>query len=272
MCASKFINPHLHVPVPGRIMEIVELGPKEKLFRIALNLGHVPGQFVMVKVPFRDGEAAISISSSPTDQDRFELAIRMIEGGMITPALFELKPGAIMFIRGPFGRGFPLETLEGRDLMIVAGGTGLFPLRSLIRYVLAHRRLFGKIYILFGTSIGERFFPEEMDTWAADPSIVYRTGRTRPGKLDSLSFAADIDPTNAAAVVVGPPGAFFEYVIDQMQVLGIPEHLIFQSIERRMRCGVGKCGHCMAGGYLVCVDGPVFPYSKVRRTTEGVLS
>lgn len=272
MYASKLINTDLHTPVPGRIVEISGLGPKERLFRVALNLGHMPGQFVMVKIPFRDGEAAISISSSPTDQGHFELAIRMIDGGMITPALFELKPGTIMFIRGPFGRGFPLETLTGRDLMIVAGGTGLFPLRSLIRYVLARRRCFGKIYILFGTSIGERFFPTEMDAWAADPSIVYRTGRTRPGKPDSLSFVADIDPTNAAAVVVGPPGAFFEYVIGQMILLGIPEHLIFQSIERRMRCAVGKCGHCMAGGYLVCVDGPVFPYSKVKDTTEGVLS
>jgi NAD(P)H-flavin reductase len=258
---------------------MVELTPREKIFEFKLKdsqgLGHRPGQFVEVSV-MGIGEAPISISSSPTRGDTFQLSVRNV--GDVTGALHSLKVGASVGIRGPFGNGFPLSTLEGKDILMVAGGIGLFPLRSLIQYVLDRRSHFGRAILLFGArSPAERLFIEELDAYRQSPDIEFletvdrgdESWKGNVGVITTLVPRVDIDPSKTMAVVVGPP-IMYRFVIVELKKKGLPDENIIMSLERRMKCGVGKCGHCQINGVYVCQEGPVFTLAQLRNLREAV--
>jgi len=269
----------LYIPRLAELVKVDELASREKVFEFRLldgqPLGQRPGQFVEVSV-MGIGEAPISVSSSPTRDGTFQLAIRKV--GDVTTALHNLKKGDTVGIRGPFGNGFPLETLEGKNILFIAGGIGLFPLRSLIQYVLDRRSSYGKVTLLVGArSPAERMFLDELAAWSKNPQIEFletvdvggESWKGNVGVITTLIPKVDIDPKKTLAVIVGPP-IMYRFVIVELKKKGLPDESIIMSLERRMKCGVGKCGHCQINGVYVCQEGPVFTYAQLRNLREAV--
>jgi len=271
---------NIYLPHLALLVNVQDLGAKEKVFDFKFvdgrALGHKPGQFVEVSIP-GIGESPISISSSPTRGEEFQLAVRNV--GSVTNALHKLKEGQVVGIRGPFGKGFPIDQLKGKDILFIAGGIGLFPLRSLIQYVLDKRENFGRIILLLGArSPSERMFTSELEQWNRNPSIEYMetvekgdekwTGNV--GVVTALIPKVRVDIKNTVAVIVGPP-IMYRFVINELKKIGLADEHIVLSLERRMKCGVGKCGHCQINGVYVCQDGPVFTLEQLRGLREAVL-
>ncbi|MGB9699458.1 MAG: FAD/NAD(P)-binding protein [Thermodesulfobacteriota bacterium] len=269
----------IYLPQLAEIIRTEQLTKMEKLFEIRLlhgqDLGHQPGQFVEVSL-LGIGEAPISISSSPTKKGSFELAVRAV--GNVTNALHKLAKGALIGIRGPFGKGFPVEEMKGKDLLFVAGGIGLVPLRSLINYVLDKRSDFGRVLILFGAKTpAEQLFLDELALWRTRADLEYWETVDRAdgkwkgnvGVITTLFPKININPEKTIAVIVGPP-VMYRFAILEAQVKGIPDEQIIVSLERRMKCGVGKCGHCQINHLYVCQDGPVFKYAQIKDIKEAI--
>ena len=263
----------------GRILRVKKITDSEKLFEIVLpegeSLNHEPGQFVMVSL-LGVGEAPFSISSSPTKLGSFELVIRDV--GKLTHALHRLKAGDEVGIRGPFGKGFPVHILEGSDLLFVAGGLGIVPLHSLINYAIHYRRDFGKVNILLGCGSPEdMLFSDELDEWTRRLDVNFECTVDRAdsgwkgniGLITSLIPGVNLDPVRTFAVVVGPP-IMYKFVISMLLEKGIPERQILISLERHMKCGLGKCGHCQINGIYCCQEGPVFSYDKIKNIRESI--
>ncbi|HNV86282.1 MAG TPA: FAD/NAD(P)-binding protein [Candidatus Omnitrophota bacterium] len=268
-----------YVVKAGKILNTKEMTNLEKYFAIELpgqeDLAHDPGQFVMVSLP-GVGEAPISVSSSPTKKGSFELVVR--RAGSVTGAMHKLGAGDTVGIRGPFGRGFPTKMLEGFDLLFIGGGCGNIPLHSLITFVLDNRSRFGKINILLGCKTPEtRLFVDELTQWEQRSDIfvdstVDQAGpgwKGKVGLITSLIPGVKIDPKRTYAVIVGPP-IMYKFVIQELLKREIPDSQIVVSLERHMKCGVGKCGHCQIAQYYCCQDGPVFTYNEIRNNYEAL--
>ncbi len=268
------------LPAPAEIVRKDRLNDTETLYQLRLadgtELGQLPGQFVEVSV-FGIGEAPFSVSSSPTRGDAFELCIRRV--GDVTSALERLALGEHIGIRGPLGRGFPLEQMRGRNVLIIAGGLGIVPLRSLITNILDEREDFSNVTILYGCKTPkELLFRDELNRWQAREDIDFRitTDIAEPGwkgnvgPVTTLFRRLAVDPRNTVPVMVGPP-VMFKHVVKQVLACGIPEDRIILSLERRMKCGIGECGHCQINGIYVCQDGPVFTYAELKRLEEAML-
>ncbi len=260
------------------VAAVKPLTAKEKLFDLQLAggpLGHAPGQFVEVSV-FGYGEAPISVTSSPTVPERFQLCVRNV--GSVTAALHRLQPGAAVGIRGPFGRGFPVDRLRGRDILFVAGGLGLAPLRSLIEYVFDCRQDFRHLTILIGARTPqELLFREEFAGWERrhDADVHVTVDRATDGwsghvgVITTLFPKIQIDPKTTMVVIVGPPG-MYRFALAETFAKGVPPDQVYISLERRMKCGVGKCGHCQMNGVYVCQKGPVFSYAELVGLEEAL--
>jgi NAD(P)H-flavin reductase len=268
-----------YVPEKATIKKITQLTETEKLFLVSIDsgrsLGHAPGQFVEVSL-FGIGEGPISISSPPARDNTFELGVRA--AGNLTRALHGLKSGDALCIRGPFGHGFPVENLMGKDLLFVAGGIGLVPLRSLIKYSLEHRDAFGRIIILFGArSPQERLFTDELAAWSKRSDIEFLETVDRSadgwkgnvGVITTLFKKITIEPRKTAVMIVGPP-VMYKYALLEVKEKEVPRNNIWLSLERRMKCGLGKCGHCQINNYYVCQEGPVFAYSQIEEKEEAL--
>lgn len=270
----------LYLPMRARIAEVRPLTRLEKLYRIELpdgrTLQHQPGQFVEVSV-FGVGEAPISISSSPSRSNgAFELCVR--RAGDVTGALHTLQPGDTIGLRGPLGHGFPIQRFRGKDLLFAPGGLGLAPLRSLIQQVLDERRNFGKVTILYGARHpSELLFTEELEAWSALPDVEVHLTVDRPdeswkgnvGVITTLFSRVSLYARNTVAVTVGPP-VMYRFVLMELLGKGIPEGDIWLSLERRMKCGVGKCGHCQMNHLYACLDGPAFCYAQIKHLEEAL--
>ncbi len=270
-------NAHLLLPRLARILEIKELTPREKLFTLQFEdgkpLGHNPGQFVEVSV-FGVGECPISVCSSPTRGDYFQLCVRAV--GLVTNALHGLKPGSLVGIRGPYGKGFPLEVMKGQDVLIAAGGLGMAPLRSLAQYIKDRRDEFGKVTVLYGAKEpGELLFKDELDEIQSVGECFLTVDRAdenwkgHVGVITTLCPQVSVDPTCTIAVTVGPP-IMYRFILQEFKKMGIPDDRIYLSLERRMKCGVGKCGHCQINGIYVCREGPVFSYAQIKDLPEAL--
>ncbi len=261
----------------GNILGIKQLTENEKLFEIELEggqrLDHEPGQFVMVSI-FGAGEIPISVSSFPTNNGSFEICVRA--AGKVTNALHKLEAGDVVGIRGPYGKGFPVRILDGKDLLIIACGLGLAPLRSLIRYVFDNRNDFGKVHILYGCrSPGNMLFLDEIKDWKKRKDVYFEwtvdhatpnwTGKV--GLITTLIPGVQIDPERTFAALVGPP-VVYKPAIKELLSRNIPERQILISLERHMKCGVGKCGHCQIQNLYCCQDGPVFNYEEIKHLKE----
>ncbi len=265
----------LYLPFGCEVVAVTDLTPGEKLFRLrkadGAPLGHLPGQFVQVSL-LGWGEAPISVASSPTRDGVFELGVR--RAGSLTGAMHLLKAGDTLGIRGPFGRPFDLRRLRGQDLLLVSGGCGLAPLRSLIQYCEDRPSEFGAISILYGAkSPAHTLFKEDLAAWEASARFACSltvdsfTGEEcydgNIGLITALIPPLAFDPDNTIAVVVGPP-PMYRGVIAELKKKGLPSGRIVLSLERQMRCGVGKCGHCSIEHLYCCQDGPVFWLNEIE--------
>lgn len=270
----------IYMPVPARIASMMPLTDHETLFTIELphdiTLRHSPGQFVQVSL-FGLGEAPISISSSPSRSNGiFELCVR--RAGDLTNAMHKLEPGAIIGVRGPFGNGFPIQQFRGKDILLLAGGLGMAPLRSLITEVLDERGNYGRVIILYGSrNPDDLLFRNELVEWAARDDVELHLTVDKPdtewhdtvGVITNLFTEVEIVPRNTAAVIVGPP-VMYRFVVPQLLEVGIPKGNIWMSFERRMKCGVGKCGHCQLQHIYTCQEGPAFSYDEIEELEEAL--
>lgn len=270
----------LYLPRMARVVEARDLTWQDRLIELSFpegeDLGHRPGQFVQVGF-FGLGEAPISICSSPATRGSFQLCVRRL--GNVTRALHQLRPGDLVGVRGPFGNGFPMDHLTGRDCLVVAGGIGLAPLRSVIHTVLADRDRYGRLIVLHGARREQDIlFADEIAAWQQDPrnEVLVSVDEPTPewkghvGVITTLFPKVRLDPANTVVVaMVGPP-VMYRFVLLELKRLGVAEEQVYMSLERRMRCGVGKCGHCQIDHRCVCVDGPVFSGSEIMQMHEAV--
>ncbi len=257
------------IPKLGVVTDIRIDTPDVKTFRVVGLDGekpfiHIPGQCAMLSIP-GVGEAMFSITSSPTNEEFMEFSIKKC--GCLTEWLHKMDIGQEICIRGPYGNGFPVESdFKGRDLLFVAGGIGLAPLRSVINYCRDKRENYGHIDIVYGSRSKDDLvdYKEIIDEWCADQDInVYLTiDREQEGWNGHVGFVPnyvkelDFKPTSTA-VVCGPP-IMIKFTLAGLIELGFDKSQVFTTMEMRMKCGVGKCGRCNIGNKYVCKDGPVF--------------
>ena len=260
------------VPRPARITKVVHetadtftlhLEPPKGRFEFA------PGQFNMLYV-FGVGEVPISISGDPDAPEVLVHTIRAV--GAVTRALAALGPGDVVGVRGPYGNRWPVGEAVRRDLVVVAGGIGLAPLRPVIYQALTHRGDFDRVYVLYGTRTpADILFEAELGAWRArfdfeveltvDRGIGGWSGRT--GVVTTLIERADFAPESAVAMVCGPE-VMMRFAARELAQSGVEEDRIFVSLERKMKCGIGQCGNCQLGPELLCRDGPIYTYARAR--------
>jgi sulfhydrogenase subunit gamma (sulfur reductase) len=239
-------------------------------------LDFVPGQFVEVSVA-GIGEAPITISSSPTRKDSFELVVRKI--GNVSGAIHRLDRGDKLGIRGPLGNGvYPVEEARGKDLVFICGGIGLVPQRSFIHYVLDNRDDYGDVAILQGTKCyDQRLFASEIEAWSQRSDVQMLETIDEPdecwkgnvGVVTKLIGKIETDLKSAAILVCGPP-IMYKFVLMVLADGGVARENVFLNLERKMKCGVGKCGHCQINDAYACMDGPVFRYSDLASLPEAI--
>ena len=264
------------------ITNIVELTGLEKLFRLKILdnaerqiFEFRPGQFVMLEVP-GFGEVPLSLTSSSNNREYVELCVR--KAGRTTNMLHQARKGAKLGLRGPFGTSFPMEEMMGYNILLVAGGLGLAPLRAPIYWVSEYRCKYKDVHVLYGTKEpSQMLFTYQYEEWQKVNHIELLTivekaskdwnGRT--GMITELFGEMTIDADNTYAIVCGPP-VMFKFVCQHLNELGIPMNRMFVSLERRMHCGMGKCCRCMVGSTFTCVDGPVFDYWSVLNLKEAI--
>ncbi|MFM7322131.1 MAG: FAD/NAD(P)-binding protein [Armatimonadota bacterium] len=235
--------------------------------------GFAPGQFHMLTA-HGAGEAAISISGDPADDRTVVHTIRAV--GTVTRALQRLRRGDVLGLRGPYGKGWDLESASGGDVVIVAGGIGLAPLRPALHQLAAERARYGSVIACIGARTPEdRLYATQMERWAERGILDVRstvdhagpdwTGRV--GVVTDLLSRARFDPARTTALVCGPE-IMMRVAASALRRTGVPESRIRVSMERNMRCAIGQCGHCQFGPHILCTDGPVFPLSEVARWME----
>jgi NAD(P)H-flavin reductase len=230
----------------------------------------LPGQFNMLYQP-GIGEVPISISGDPAQTGHVLHTIRDV--GLVTRALCALRPGQRVCVRGPYGTSWPVTAAEGGDLVIVAGGIGLPPLRPALYQALGKRGRFGRVVLLYGARTpGDLLFTDELSAWRArfDLDVYVTVDAAAPdwrgdvGVVPDLVTRAPFDPPNTTAFVVGPE-IMMHFTVRALQAAGVTDDRIHLSVERNMQCAVAMCGHCQLGPYLVCRDGPVFSYRQLAR-------
>jgi len=260
------------MPEPWAVRRVVKETPDT--FTLALEPSNggqgefQPGQFSMVWV-CGVGELPISISGDPSDKRSLTYTVRSV--GAATQALVSRKPGESLGIRGPFGTGWPVEAAKGRDVVVVAGGIGLAPLRPVIYDVLRQRSEYGRLVVLYGArSPRDILFRKELASWAKQKdtqvlSTVDYGGvswRGRVGVVTSLFKFLRLQPSRTTVMVCGPE-IMMRMVARELLTRGLAQEDLYLSMERNMKCAVGFCGHCQWGGYFICKDGPVFPYNRI---------
>jgi len=264
------------IPSQAKICEIIHENEQISTFRLQLTdktvpFSFLPGQFLMLSVP-HCGEAAISISSSPTALPLIDLSIR--KAGKLTGAIHGMKTDDQVGVRGPLGKPFPLENFANRDLLFVAGGIGLAPLKSVIDYCLfqsSHEKdAVQSITLLYGSRTpSDIAFQKAISNWQAQGVDC----RLTVDEADSdwqgnVGLVTDLLPhykitDNTTALVCGPP-VIIRFVIARLSDMGCGDEAIFTTLERHMKCGMGTCGHCHLDGKMICMDGPVFSLSQLK--------
>ncbi|WP_224982457.1 FAD/NAD(P)-binding protein [Geomonas agri] len=275
-----------HVPYAAQLIDRRDLSEDTSLFRIAPEASalaelasFVPGQFVQLSVPGA-GEVPISPADLPAADGTLELCVRRV--GHVTELLHKLKPGARLGLRGPFGCGFPLGDMAGRPVLLLAGGLGIAPLRSLLIHLLRQRDRYGDITLMYGAKQPRlMLFREELAALAAGGGMrLYLTVDFAPeqqegdyscavGLLPDLLKGFRFDAAATYAALCGPP-PLYRCLVADLERAGVAAERILLSLERRMRCGVGRCCHCAIGQKLCCMDGPVFRASDLKGIPEAL--
>ena len=274
-CQNDIYRPQMATVLKSEPMTAMERFLELKLDSGA-ELGHMPGQFAEVSL-LGIGEAPISISSSPTQTGSFQMVVR--NAGNVTRAMHSLKPGDKVGIRGPFGTHFPVnDAMKRKDIIFICGGLGLVPLRSAINYVMHYREDYGNIQILCGVKTpAERLFVDELKEHDSKENVCCMetcdrgdeqwTGNV--GVITTLMPDLTVDPSKTVTIICGPP-VMYKFVILELHKKGLADEDIYISLERHMKCGVGKCGHCQINGLYVCQEGPVFKYADVAEVQEAI--
>ncbi|ETW94063.1 MAG: oxidoreductase [Candidatus Entotheonella factor] len=231
--------------------------------------GFLPGQFNMLYV-FGVGEVPISISGDPTQPQKLVHTTRAV--GAVTQAICGLKRHEMIGVRGPFGTSWPVADCTGKDVVLIAGGIGLAPLRPVIYHLLAQREQYGNIVILYGTRTpADMLYPRQLAQWrgrfdvSVDVTVDHApdTWRGHVGVVTKLIPNAPFDPHEAVAMICGPE-VMMRFTIAELRNRGLPEEQIFVSMERNMKCAIGFCGHCQFGPSFICKDGPVMRYDRIK--------
>ncbi|MBN1126741.1 MAG: FAD/NAD(P)-binding protein [Sedimentisphaerales bacterium] len=278
MCEGSGSQKDIYLPELATIRKKQKFTRLEMYYHVELDsekeLGHKAGQFVEVSIA-GIGEAPISISSSPT-QTGFELVVR--NAGSVTNAIHNLDTGAKIGIRGPFGKGYPVDELKGKNIVFICGGLGLAPQRSFINYVLDNRDQYDDVEILLGTKCFEdRFYVDEITKWAqrSDVNFVETLDvgcdqwKGNVGVVTTIIPKVKTDLSKAHVLVCGPP-IMYKFVLMSLAEAKVPKENIFVNLERRMKCGVGKCGHCQMNNQYVCQSGPVYRFSELGHVPEAI--
>ncbi len=272
---------NLYQPFKVKIAKIEKLSKDVKLFRLKKEkadfakdeqgLTFVPGQFVLISL-FGYGEAPFGAASSPYEESYIDLVIR--RAGTLTRAMHRLKENDIAFLRGPYGNGFPLKFIEGKDMVLVTGGCGIPPIAALIEYVVANRDKFGRVHLIYGARTpADLLMKNKLKQWQEKIKVLLtvdqptKDWKGHVGMVSELIDDIKIDPKNAIASMCGP-GPMMDALERILRPLGISDRRIFVSMERKMQCGLGKCQHCLVGDKYVCQDGPVFYFDQIDKSWD----
>jgi sulfhydrogenase subunit gamma (sulfur reductase) len=246
--------------------------------KIAEGFSFRPGQFVELSVA-GEGEATFCLASSPEERGYVECSVKRV--GLVTEAIHRLDPNALVGLRGPYGNSFPLEQMEGRNLVFVAGGIGLAALRSLIKVVLAEPQKYGSILILYGArSVADLVYLEELEQWRSrkdlktvltvDPGGESADWKGEVGFVPAVLERLNPGRKNTTVITCGPP-IMIRYVLAALDRMGFDPEAVITTLEMKMKCGLGKCGRCNVGPLYVCKDGPVFTYAQIREFVEQII-
>ena len=275
-------NPY--VPMPVEVIKIItEVDSKDiKTFRLAFvnkedeeRFKYIPGQFAELSL-YGKGESPIGIASSPTQKGYIEFTVQ--KAGVVTSALHEMEEGTLMGVRGPLGNSWPIEYLEGKNIVIVGGGFAFTTLRSLINYMIfeENRKRFGKITVVYGARTpGLLLYKDELEAWGKRGDIDLNvtvdkgdaTWKGREGFVPTVCKEVAPSKENAVTVICGPP-IMIRFTLPVFFDLGFSKENIITSLEMRMKCGIGKCGRCNVGSKYVCKDGPVFSLAELDKLTK----
>lgn len=268
------------IPYMATLKNTTDLTPDIKLFSLELdapairdNFHYEPGQFAFLSA-FGEGESPFALVSVSPRKAGLEFAIRRI--GTVTAALHDLEPGAKIGVRGPFGNHFPLEEYKGKSMIIIGGGIGMAPLRPVINTILDNRGEYGDLLIINGARTPQDLvFQPEFKTWTKAPRTqleltVDRGDETWTGRVALVPDVVKelrLSPENAIAITCGPP-IMIRFTIARLKELGFADNQIVTTLERKMKCGMGKCGRCNVGEKYVCRDGPVFTHEQISQLSE----
>lgn len=264
-------NNNIYKPFKARLEKVIEESPLIKTLVMVpeTDFSFKTGEFIELTLD-GIGEAPFTPSSSPFVKDRFEVTI--MKAGYVTGLMHELPIGEVLGVRGPFGRGYPVEDFFGKEVLILGGGCGLAPIRSLLYTLIEYKDKIKKVILAYGSKSPEDCIYKPLFSYlnSIDNFEAYRTvDETTDDWDESVGVATvlldkvKVDIPNAIAVVCGPP-VMMKYGTFKLLDMGFPEKDIFLSMEKNMSCGLGKCGHCMMGEYFVCKDGPVFTYDEIK--------
>jgi NAD(P)H-flavin reductase len=263
-------------PLLGTLADVKNLADDIRLFQVELNgasLDYQPGQFAFLSA-FGVGEAPFGLASTAKRTSVLEFAIARV--GTVTSALHSLEPGAVVGVRGPLGNSFPLQEMQGKNIIVLGGGIGGAPLRPVIHTILDDRANYGQLSILWAArSPSLLVFTDEYDDWRAAPDteLHLTVDEGDPGWTGNVGLITQLleqvapSAKDAVAIICGPP-IMIRFVILGLQKLGFADEQMIMTLEAKMKCGIGKCGRCNMGETFVCLDGPVFSYVQVSRFLE----
>lgn len=257
------------LPVPARILNIVHETAAEYTFRVACDLETRHGQFFQLSIP-KVGEAPISVSAQGPGW--VEFTIRKV--GRLTEGLFSLQPGTRLFMRGPYGNSYPTENFDGKSLVVIAGGTGLAAVRSLLHHYAQNRQAIRDVYLIAGfKDLNSVLFHEDLQMFRQTFTTVCTLDNTVADGFSTGLVTAHIpavplsDMADYNIVIVGPP-VMMKFAAQACLALGAAEEKMWLSFERKMSCAVGKCGHCKINETYVCLEGPIFNYTKAKELVD----